>query len=61
MANEIISRIRAAQAPLQRRITKQQIKPLSWTGILTVQDANQSIALRKAKDTTAEEKHLNKL
>jgi hypothetical protein len=61
MANETISQIRAAQAPLQRRITKRQIKPLSRTGILTVRDANRSIASRKAKDTAAEEKRLNKL
>jgi uncharacterized NAD(P)/FAD-binding protein YdhS len=61
MVNETISRIRAAQAPLQRRITKRQIKPLSRTGILTVRDANRSIASRKAKDTAAEEKRLNKL
>jgi hypothetical protein len=61
MANETISRIRAAQAPLQRRITKRQVKPLSQTGILTVRDANRLIASRKAKDTVIEERRLNKL
>ena len=61
MANETISQIRAAQAPLRRQITKRQVKPLSQTGILTLQDANRSIALRKAKDAAAEERRLNRL
>ena len=61
MANETISQIRAAQAPLRRRITKRQVKPLSQTGILTLRDANRSIALRKAKDAAAEERCLNRL
>jgi hypothetical protein len=39
MANETISQIRAAQAPLQRQYTKRQVKPLSQTGILKLRNA----------------------
>ncbi|KAF4236562.1 hypothetical protein CNMCM8980_009552 [Aspergillus fumigatiaffinis] len=60
MANETISRIRAAQAPLRRQYTKRQVKPLSETGILKVQDANRSIASRKVKDAAAQERRLQK-
>jgi hypothetical protein len=58
---ETISRIRAAQAPLRRRSNKRQVKPLSQTGILTIRDANRSIASRKAKDDAAEKRRLDKL
>jgi hypothetical protein len=60
MANDTISQIKAAQAPLRRSYTKRQVKPLSKTGILKVQDANQSIAERKAKDAAAEKRRLQK-
>jgi hypothetical protein len=60
MANETISRIRAAQAPLRRQYTKRQVKPLSETGILKLQDANRSIASRKVKDAAAQERRLQK-
>jgi predicted transcriptional regulator YheO len=56
MVNDTISQIRAAQAPLRRQYTKQQVKLLSQTGILKVQDANQSITERKAKDAAAEKR-----
>jgi hypothetical protein len=60
MANDTISQIRAAQDPLRRSYTKRQVKPLSKTGILKVQDANRSIAERKAKDAAAEKRRLQK-
>ena len=60
MANETISQIRTAQAPLQRQLTKRQVKPLSHDGILKVRDANRSIAARKAKEAVAEEKKLQR-
>jgi hypothetical protein len=60
MANDTIIQIRAAQAPLQRQFTKRQVKPLSETGILQIQDANRSIAGRKAKDTAVEKRRLQK-
>ncbi|KAK9577981.1 hypothetical protein V6Z92_010309 [Aspergillus fumigatus] len=58
IANETIGRIRAAQAPLRRQYTKRQVKPLSQSGILTLRDANRSIASRKAKDAAAQERRL---
>jgi predicted transcriptional regulator YheO len=58
MVNETISQIRAAQAPLRRQYTKWQVKPLSETGILKLQDVNQSIASRKVKDTAVQERCL---
>jgi hypothetical protein len=58
MANDTIARIRAAQEPIRRSKTKRQIKGLSHTGILTTRDANRSIATRKAKEATAEERRL---
>jgi hypothetical protein len=60
MANEILSQIRAAQAPLQHQPTKQHVKLLSQDGILKVHDANRSIAARKAKEAVAEEKGLQR-
>jgi preprotein translocase subunit SecD len=60
IANDTISQIRAAQAPLRRQYTKQQVKLLSQTGILKIQDVNQSIAERKAKDAAAEKRRLQK-
>jgi predicted transcriptional regulator YheO len=56
MVNDTISQIRAAQAPLQREYTKRQVKLLSQTGILNIQDANQSIAERKVKDAAVEKR-----
>jgi predicted nucleic acid-binding Zn ribbon protein len=60
MANETISQIRAAQAPLQRQPTKRHVKLLSQDGILKVRDADRSIAARKAKEAVAEEKRLQR-
>ena len=60
MANDTITQIRVAQAPLHRPKTKRQVKPLSQTGILKPRDANRSIAVRKAKETAAEERRLAK-
>lgn len=60
MANNTITRIRAAQEPIQRSKTKRQIKGLSHTGILTTRDANRSIATRKTKEATAEERRFAK-
>jgi hypothetical protein len=58
MANDTISQIRAAQAPLWRHYTKRQVKLLSYTGILNIRDANRSIAERKVKDAAAEKRRL---
>ncbi|KMK57386.1 transposase [Aspergillus fumigatus Z5] len=58
IANKTISQIRAAQAPLQHQYTKRQVKPLSQSGILTLRDANRSIASRKAKDAATQERRL---
>ena len=60
MANETITRIRAAQKPIQRPKTRRQIKGLSHTGILTTRDANRSIATRRAKEAAAEERRFEK-
>jgi hypothetical protein len=60
MFKETINRIRAAQAPLRRQYTKRHVKPLSQDGILRAQDANRSIASRKAKDATAQERRLQR-
>jgi hypothetical protein len=60
IVNDTITQIRAAQAPLRRKITKWHVKPLSKTGILTVQDANRSIAERRVKDAAAVKKRLQK-
>src|SRR5690348_6647672 len=60
MANDTITRIRAAQEPIQRSKTKRQIKGLSHTGILTTRDANRSIATRKAKEDAAQERRFAK-
>ena len=56
IANDTITRIRAAQGPIQRSKTKRQIKGISHTGILTTRDANRSITTRKAKEDAAEER-----
>jgi hypothetical protein len=60
MAEATVSRIRAAQEPLRRSITKRQVKPLSHTGILSVRDANRSIKTRKEKEAAAEQRKLAK-
>ncbi|KAK9646458.1 hypothetical protein HCH54_010288 [Aspergillus fumigatus] len=60
MFKETINQIRAAQAPLRRQYTKRHVKPLSQNGILRVQDANRSIASRKAKDAAAQERRLQR-
>jgi hypothetical protein len=60
MANDSISQIRAAQAPLRRQYTKRHVKPLSQDGILRARDANRSIASRKAKDAAVEKRRLQK-
>jgi hypothetical protein len=60
MAEATVSRIRAAQEPLRRPITKRQVKPLSYTGILSVRDANRSIKNRKEKEAAAEQRKLAK-
>ena len=60
MANDTIVRIRAVQEPLQRQITKRQVKPLSQTGVLKPCDANRSIKVRKEKETATKEKRLAK-
>ena len=60
MANDIITQIRAAQEPVRRPYTKRQVKLLSQDGILKIRDANRSIAARKAKEATIEEKRLAK-
>lgn len=60
MANDTITRIRATQAPLQRTITKRQVKPPSDSGILRAQDANRSIRTRKAKEAATEKRRLDR-
>ena len=60
MANDTIARIRAVREPLQRPITKRQVKPLSQTGVLKPRDANRSIKVRKEKETAAKERRLAK-
>jgi hypothetical protein len=61
LSNEIISRITAARAPLHRNYTKRHVKPLSYTSILSVRDANQLIAKRKADNAARDTKRLAKL
>lgn len=60
MANDIIKRIRATQEPIRRPKTKRQIKRLSHTGILTVRDANRSIAVRRDQEAAAEHRRFVK-
>ena len=50
----------AARAPLQRKYTKRQVKPLSSSNFIELQDANHSIKDRKAKEAIQEEKRLVK-
>jgi hypothetical protein len=45
-----LDRIEAVRAPGQRKITKREVPRLGDSGILTVRDANRSIADRKAKE-----------
>lgn len=61
LSNEIISRMTAARAPLRRNYTRRHVKPLRHTGILSVRDANRSIAKRKADDAARDTKRLAKL
>ncbi|KAJ5159719.1 transposase [Penicillium canariense] len=58
ITQDTIQRIRAAQAPLRRQLTRRQVKPLSQSGVLKVNDANRSIQARKAKDMAVEERKL---
>jgi hypothetical protein len=60
MTQDTIAQIRAKQKPLRRQYTKRQVKPLSQNGVLSPRDANRSIAVRKAKEATAQEKRLRK-
>jgi hypothetical protein len=39
----------AARKPLRHKYSKRQAKPLSQNGILSIKDANRSIAEKKAK------------
>ena len=50
----------AARAPLQRKYTKRQVKPLSSSNVIELQDANHSIKDRKAKEAMQVEKRLVK-
>jgi hypothetical protein len=61
LSSEIIRRMTAARAPLRRNYTKRHVKPLSRTGILSVRDANRSIAKRKADDAARDTKRLAKM
>ena len=58
MTQDTIRRMRAAQAPVRRKYTKRQLKPLSQTGILTTRDANRSIVARKEEEMAKEERKL---
>ena len=60
MTRDTIQRIRVAQAPVRRKYTKRQVKPLSQTGILTTRDANRSIKTRKEEELAKEERKLAK-
>jgi hypothetical protein len=60
MTRDTIQRIRVAQAPVRRKYTKRQVKPLGQTGILTTRDANRSIKTRKEEELAKEERKLAK-
>lgn len=60
LSNAIIHRMTAARAPLRRKYTKRQLKPLSSSNVIELQDANHSIKDRKAKEAIQEEKRLVK-
>jgi hypothetical protein len=47
--------------PLRRNYTKRHVKPLSYTGVLSVRDTNRSIAKRKADDAARDTKRLAKI
>ncbi|KAI9041211.1 uncharacterized protein KD926_007323 [Aspergillus affinis] len=62
LANTIttLQRIEALLGPRKRKTTKREVKGLSDSGILSVKDANGSIANRRAKEAASKEKKLNK-
>lgn len=58
--NRTITEMTAAQQHINRSKTKRHIKGISHTGILTIHDANRSIAARKAKEDAANKKRFEK-
>ena len=60
MTQQVMCRIRTAQAPQHRNPTKRQVKPLSSNGVIKTRDAIRSIKVRKEKDAAAEERKLAK-
>jgi hypothetical protein len=60
MTISTLDRIEAVRAPRQRKITKREVPRLGDSGILTVRDANRSIADRKAKEELNKKKKADK-
>ncbi|KAJ5742297.1 transcriptional regulator family: Centromere protein B DNA-binding region [Penicillium manginii] len=60
IASDTVAKMAAIRTPLQRRKSKRQIKPLSQNGILSIKDANRSIATSALKrERTAKTKLRN--